>query len=57
LAYCILIIVLDNYIRLQVVTVLLLLRIKPSKEETSKPMKAECRLSQEENTGGKNKMM
>jgi hypothetical protein len=37
--------------------VLLLLRIKPSKEETSKPMKAECRLSQEENTGGKNKMM
>ena len=30
--------------------------MKPSKEETSEPMKAEYRLTQEENTDGKNKM-
>jgi len=31
--------------------------MKASKEETSEPMKAECSLSEEENTGVKNKMM
>jgi len=30
--------------------------MEPSKEETSDPMKAEYRLTQEENTGGKKKM-
>ena len=36
--------------------VLLLLRMEPSKEETPEPMKVEHRLTQEENTDGKNKM-
>ena len=36
--------------------VLLLLRMEPSKEETSEPMNAEYRLAQEENTDGKNEM-
>ena len=35
---------------------LLLLRMEPSKEETSEPMNAEYRLAQEENTDGKNEM-